>query len=87
MGNFTSLSRRWQQLGQGTTEYLIIVALIVIAAIGVYSFFGQTMRQQDAGGGQNPSEKGTAKELAGETPAKAGEAKGAGDYKSAGVRK
>src|SRR5437016_14461752 len=37
------------QLGQGMTEYIIIVALIAIAAIGVYSFFGQTIRGQTAG--------------------------------------
>lgn len=37
------------QLGQGMTEYIIIVALIAISAIGVYSFFGQTIRNQVAG--------------------------------------
>lgn len=36
-------------LGQGMTEYLIIVALIAVAAIGVYSFFGQSIRGQVAG--------------------------------------
>ncbi|MCC5853728.1 MAG: pilus assembly protein [Alkalimonas sp.] len=35
--------------GQGMTEYLIIVALIAVAAIGVYSFFGQTIRHQVSG--------------------------------------
>ncbi|PWF63451.1 pilus assembly protein [Shewanella sp. BC20] len=35
--------------GQGMTEYIIIVALIAVAAIGVYSFFGQTIRNQVAG--------------------------------------
>lgn len=35
--------------GQGMTEYIIIVALIAVAAIGVYSFFGQTVRNQTAG--------------------------------------
>jgi len=34
--------------GQGMTEYIIIVALIAIAAIGVYSYFGKTMRNQTA---------------------------------------
>ncbi len=34
--------------GQGMTEYLIIVALIAVAAIGVFSFFGQTIRHQVA---------------------------------------
>ncbi|WP_299570164.1 pilus assembly protein [uncultured Shewanella sp.] len=36
-------------LGQGMTEYIIIVALIAVSAIGVYSFFGQTIRNQMAG--------------------------------------
>jgi len=31
---------RRTQLGQGMTEYIIIVALIAVAAIGVYSYFG-----------------------------------------------
>ena len=37
-----------KQRGQGMTEYIIIVALIAIAAIGVYSYFGQTLRNQTA---------------------------------------
>ncbi|MEW6703852.1 MAG: hypothetical protein AB1430_03265 [Pseudomonadota bacterium] len=36
------------QRGQGMTEYIIIVALIAIAAIVVYQFFGETVRQQTA---------------------------------------
>lgn len=47
MGNIKSV--RKQQFGQGMTEYIIIVALIAVAAIGVYSYFGQTLRQQTAG--------------------------------------
>ena len=31
------------------TEYIIIVALIAVSAIGVYSLFGQTIRDQTAG--------------------------------------
>jgi Tfp pilus assembly protein PilV len=38
-----------KQLGQGMTEYIIIVALIAVSAIGVYSLFGQTLRNQTAG--------------------------------------
>lgn len=38
-----------RQRGQGMMEYVIIVALIAVAAIGVYSVFGQTMRNQTAG--------------------------------------
>jgi Flp pilus assembly pilin Flp len=37
------------QAGQGMTEYIIIVALIAVAAIGVYSFFGQAIRAQMGG--------------------------------------
>jgi len=38
-----------RQIGQGMTEYIIIVALIAVAAIAVYQFFGQTIRSQTAG--------------------------------------
>jgi len=47
-----------QQRGQGMTEYIIIVALIAVAAIAVYQFFGQTVRSQTAG---------IAKELSGQS--------------------
>jgi Flp pilus assembly pilin Flp len=43
------LARVSGQRGQGMTEYIIIVALIAVAAIGVYQFFGQTIRNQTAG--------------------------------------
>lgn len=36
-------------LGQGMTEYIIVVAVVAIAAIGVYSMLGQTIRNQTAG--------------------------------------
>ena len=39
---------RNSQLGQGMTEYIIIVAMIAIAAIAVYQYFGQTVRNQTA---------------------------------------
>lgn len=35
--------------GQGMTEYLIITALIAVAAIAVFALFGQTIRNQVAG--------------------------------------
>lgn len=35
-----------KQLGQGMTEYIIIVALIAIAGIAAYGFFGDTLRSQ-----------------------------------------
>lgn len=52
------LSNMRKQLGQGMTEYIIIVALIAIAAIGSFQFFGQTARSQAAAAAQ---------ELAGES--------------------
>lgn len=41
-------SRRLQR-GQGMTEYITIVALIGVAAIGVFMLFGNTIREQTAG--------------------------------------
>ena len=37
---------RFSQRGQGMTEYIIIVALVAVAAITVYNFFGDTVRGQ-----------------------------------------
>jgi Flp pilus assembly pilin Flp len=45
------------QSGQGMTEYIIIVALVAVAAIAVYQYLGQVLRAQTAA---------VAKELAGE---------------------
>jgi Tfp pilus assembly protein PilV len=42
-------SSRRPQAGQGMTEYLIVVALVAVAAIGVYTLLGQTLRNQTAG--------------------------------------
>lgn len=38
--------RRLRQLGQGMTEYIIITALIAIAAIAAVTYFGGTARAQ-----------------------------------------
>lgn len=48
---------RTRQCGQGMTEYIIVVALVAVAAIAVYQLFGQVIRSQTAA---------MAKELAGE---------------------
>lgn len=37
-----------KQCGQAMTEYIIIVALVAIAAIAVYQLFGQVVRSQTA---------------------------------------
>ncbi len=41
--------RTVSQRGQGMVEYIIILALIAIAAIGVYSLFGKSVRNQASG--------------------------------------
>jgi len=41
--------------GQGMTEYIIVLALVVVAAIGVYSLFGKTVRNQISGVAQEIS--------------------------------
>lgn len=42
------MTRQALMRGQGMTEYIIIVALIAVAAIGVYTAFGKTVRGQMA---------------------------------------
>lgn len=54
----STLKPKNEQRGQGMTEYIVIVALIAVAAIAVYQFFGQTIRSQTAG---------IAKEVAGQS--------------------
>lgn len=43
--------RRLDQRGQGMTEYILIVALIAVAVIGVVKFFGSSTKKgfHDAG--------------------------------------
>jgi len=43
-----NLQLRSRQLGQGMTEYIIIVSLIAVAAIGVYQAFGTVVKGQTA---------------------------------------
>lgn len=42
----TQTTLRRHLAGQGMTEYIIVVALIAVAAIGVYSAFGDVLRGQ-----------------------------------------
>ncbi|MFK8017146.1 MAG: Flp family type IVb pilin [Gammaproteobacteria bacterium] len=44
-----SIRMKSRQLGQGLTEYAIIVALVAVAAIGVMGFFGDTVTAQLSG--------------------------------------
>ncbi len=74
-----------KQLGQGMTEYIIIVALIAISAIAVYNIFGDTVRGQvgdmaaELGGGE-ASGSGAAAGEAGAAEA-ANKDYGLGDFK------
>ncbi len=56
------LSRRFiprsKQRGQGMTEYIVVTALIGVAAIAVFMLYGNTIRTQTAG---------MAKEMSGQT--------------------
>ncbi len=61
-----------KQKGQGMTEYIIIVALIAVAAIGVFRLFGDTLRNQMGGLAQELSgQSGTAQITAAQTSADA----------------
>jgi len=76
----------FNQAGQGMTEYIIIVALIAIAAIGVFSMFGKTVRNQAAGlakelSGNNATQAiSNAGTSAGEAQTRANQNKGMAEY-------
>jgi uncharacterized protein (UPF0333 family) len=89
MNSSSKLSLKFHnQRGQGMTEYLIVVALIAVAAIGVYGFFGQTLRSQTAGlalelSGQSASEAiNQAKSSATQAQSTASQRRGLEDYGS-----
>nr|WP_315402270.1 Flp family type IVb pilin [uncultured Duganella sp.] len=77
-------SRR--QRGQGMMEYVIIVAMIAVAAIGVYSVFGQTIRNQTAGltnevaGKKADTQISAAQATAATASSRANTQKGMGEY-------
>lgn len=81
-----TFSLKKKSLGQGMTEYIIITALIAVAAIAAYSFFGQTIRHQVAGmanemSGQSASTNITdAQGTAGQAESAAGTATSLGNY-------
>jgi Flp pilus assembly pilin Flp len=50
------------QSGQGMTEYIIIVAVIALAAIAAFSYFGKTVRNQSAAMSESLSGEKTAAE-------------------------
>ncbi|WMS87242.1 Flp family type IVb pilin [Pleionea litopenaei] len=76
-----------RSLGQGMTEYIIIVALIAVAAIGVFSMFGKTISSQAAGlaqemsGSKSDTALGDAKNSAKEAQNIADQTNGLSTYK------
>ena len=75
------------QSGQGMTEYIIIVALIAIAAIGAYSYFGKAVRSDVAGmteqlAGEAVTTHKDATDAATKAAAEAGKDKGLKNYDS-----
>jgi Flp pilus assembly pilin Flp len=69
-----------RQAGQGMTEYIIIVALIAVAAIAVVQLFGTTVRNQMGAiasevGGNNAQTDVTAASTAGAAAATAAKTK------------
>ncbi len=81
-----------KQLGQGMTEYIIIVALIAVSSIGVYAFFGKTVRRtQTAGLAEEMSGKSAqanisaAQQEAGNATSDAAKKKGLGSYSNESV--
>jgi Flp pilus assembly pilin Flp len=75
-----------RQGGQGMTEYIVIVALVAVAAIGVYSYFGKTVRSdvscmaKEMSGQSSTSDVATAKGAANQASAEATKNKGLGNY-------
>ena len=75
-----------KQRGQGMSEYIIIVALIAVGAIGVFTAFGGTIRSQVAGmakelsGDTGTSDVATAKAKAGEATTAATKVTNMGTY-------
>ena len=66
------LMKQGQQRGQGMTEYIIIVALIAIAAMGVITVLGDNIRRlfgTSANALSNESTNNTGAKLAGKTSA------------------
>jgi Flp pilus assembly pilin Flp len=88
MRNFTMLTRR-KARGQGMTEYIIIVALIAIAAIGVYSAFGNVVKGQtgamaaELGGKDGSQAAGRAKDQAQQANTRGNTAHDLGTYQDA----
>jgi hypothetical protein len=76
------------QLGQGMTEYIIIVALVAIGAITVYKYFGQTVNAttalaaQGLAGGNTANSRGNATNAANKASTGGQNAKTMGNFET-----
>ena len=81
-------SAKTKQRGQGMSEYIIVVALVAVGAIGVFTAFGATIRQQVAGmaselsGGSNADALKAAQTAASSASSVAGKVTNMGTYGS-----
>lgn len=86
-----SMIRTNSQRGQGMVEYIIILAMIAIAAIGIYSLFGKTVRNQAAGltqelaGKQGAQQITAAQTASNKAASNANQAKDMGSYDKANI--
>jgi type IV pilus assembly protein PilA len=83
--------RRPHQRGQGMVEYIIIVALIAVAAIALFGYFGQTVRNQGAGlaqeiAGATNSGQAAANTSAGQAATEANAGTGMANYTNQSAR-
>lgn len=79
-----------RRTGQGMTEYIIIVALIAIAAIAAFSYFGQSVRgqvsvmTQEMAGVDNPDKTAVTDAQTGATSSEVTEKKTLSNYSDQG---
>ena len=79
-------SAKTNQRGQGMSEYIIVVALVAVGAIGVFTAFGGTIRNQVAGmaaelsGGTNATALAAAQQAASAAATAGGKVTNMGTY-------
>jgi Flp pilus assembly pilin Flp len=80
------MKKTLRQRGEGVAEYIIVVALIAVASIGVYSMFGKAIHRQVAGltgevtGVEVPADEAPTMTAASDTTAKAAKTKSVASY-------
>ena len=89
LSNMERVAMPQSQRGQGMVEYIIIVALIALAAIGAFSYFGKSVRRQTAqmsaqvAGTGSDTGQSNASTAAGKAEDESGEDYGLGNFNDA----